>query len=56
MTATPRFVQADTWPTAMDPETLAPRAGQISDAVILVAAHLGETRLIDNLRLGRTLR
>lgn len=40
----------------VDPETLAPRAGQISDAVILVAAHLGETRLIDNLRLGRTLR
>jgi pantoate--beta-alanine ligase len=37
---------------AADPETLEPIAGPAERAVILVAAHLGNTRLIDNLELG----
>jgi pantothenate synthetase len=38
---------------AVHPETLAPLAAPSDALVLLVAAHLGTTRLIDNLQLGR---
>lgn len=41
---------------AVDPETLEPLAAPQDDVLILVAAHLGSTRLIDNLRLGHDAR
>jgi pantoate--beta-alanine ligase len=40
----------------VDPETLAPLTGSAERMVVLVAAHLGATRLIDNLELGRDRR
>jgi len=41
---------------AVDPETLEPLVSASDDVLILVAAHLGATRLIDNLRLGHDAR
>jgi pantoate--beta-alanine ligase len=38
---------------AVHPETLEPLSGPSDAQVLLVAAHLGATRLIDNLELGR---
>lgn len=38
--------------TVASPTTLEPIEGSASEAVILVAAHVGRTRLIDNLELG----
>jgi pantoate--beta-alanine ligase len=38
---------------ARHPESLAPLEGRSDDVVLLVAAHLGATRLIDNCVLGR---
>jgi len=50
----PAFDRVD-YITLADAETLVPRAGQVPDdapAALLVAAHLGGTRLIDNRVLG----
>ncbi|MEY4510741.1 MAG: hypothetical protein RLZZ450_2863 [Pseudomonadota bacterium] len=41
---------------AVDPQTLEPLSEPQDDLLILVAAHLGNTRLIDNLRLGHDAR
>jgi len=38
---------------ARDPETLRPLAGPSDRMTILVAAHVGPARLIDNITLGR---
>ena len=38
---------------AVDPETLEPRDAPSDSLILLVAAHIGTTRLIDNLLLGR---
>ena len=40
----------------VDPETLAPASGDAERMTLLAAAHLGSTRLIDNLELGRDRR
>lgn len=41
---------------AVHPESLEPLSGQSEAVLILVAAHLGTTRLIDNLQLGHDAR
>jgi len=41
---------------AVDPETLEPLSGASDEVLILVAAHLGATRLIDNMHLGHDAR
>ena len=41
---------------AVDADTLEPLEGQASHPLLLVAAHLGNTRLIDNLWLGHDAR
>jgi pantoate--beta-alanine ligase len=41
---------------AVDPQTLEPLTEASADVLILVAAHLGATRLIDNLHLGHDAR
>ena len=46
-----RFDRID-YVATVDPETLAPLASDAHRALVLVAAHVGGTRLIDNLRLG----
>jgi pantothenate synthetase len=41
---------------AVDPETLEPVAGPSEQLLIAIAAHVGSTRLIDNLVLGQDAR
>jgi pantoate--beta-alanine ligase len=50
-----RFDRID-YVEATHPETLAPLEGPAEELVLLVAAHLGGTRLIDNLHLGHDAR
>jgi pantoate--beta-alanine ligase len=51
----PKFDRID-YVEAADPETLDPLGSPTQDMVLLVAAHLGSTRLIDNLHLGHDAR